>query len=171
MAASRSPGSAPGRTRRSHPGTWQMRSGAIRSTLSRQTGSSVDDLLAGLSQKLPDLIDQLTPNGRQSIADGVRRFRNRQVQAYRAVARSRCRSRPAAERTLVASVRMTQSELRRVEATYLQFRRHVVTMLSSGLFWGIPCASGTLRCGIGEVAGPLLKTDASSAEAMADQEL
>jgi uncharacterized protein YidB (DUF937 family) len=41
-----------------------MRSGAIRSTLSRQTGSSVDDLLAGLSQDLPDLIDQLTPNGR-----------------------------------------------------------------------------------------------------------
>ncbi len=32
--------------------------------LSRQTGLSVDDLLAGLSQDLPDLIDQLTPNGR-----------------------------------------------------------------------------------------------------------
>ena len=33
-------------------------------TLSKQTGLSVDDLLAGLSQHLPDLIDQLTPNGR-----------------------------------------------------------------------------------------------------------
>jgi uncharacterized protein YidB (DUF937 family) len=33
-------------------------------TLSRQTGLSVEDLLAGLSQHLPDLVDQLTPNGR-----------------------------------------------------------------------------------------------------------
>jgi uncharacterized protein YidB (DUF937 family) len=33
-------------------------------TLSKQTGLSVDDLLAGLSQHLPDLVDQLTPNGR-----------------------------------------------------------------------------------------------------------
>ena len=33
-------------------------------TLSKQTGLSVNDLLAGLSQHLPDLIDQLTPNGR-----------------------------------------------------------------------------------------------------------
>jgi uncharacterized protein YidB (DUF937 family) len=33
-------------------------------TLSKQTGLSVDDLLAGLSQNLPDLVDQLTPNGR-----------------------------------------------------------------------------------------------------------
>ncbi len=32
--------------------------------LSKQTGLSVDDLLAGLSQHLPDLVDQLTPNGR-----------------------------------------------------------------------------------------------------------
>jgi uncharacterized protein YidB (DUF937 family) len=32
--------------------------------LSRQTGLSMDDLLAGLSQHLPDLVDQLTPNGR-----------------------------------------------------------------------------------------------------------
>jgi uncharacterized protein YidB (DUF937 family) len=32
--------------------------------LSRQTGLSMDDLLAGLSQHLPDLIDQVTPNGR-----------------------------------------------------------------------------------------------------------
>ena len=33
-------------------------------TLSRQTGMGRDDLLAGLSQHLPDLVDQLTPNGR-----------------------------------------------------------------------------------------------------------
>jgi uncharacterized protein YidB (DUF937 family) len=33
-------------------------------TLSKQTGLSVDDLLAGLSQHLPDLVDQLTPKGR-----------------------------------------------------------------------------------------------------------
>jgi uncharacterized protein YidB (DUF937 family) len=32
--------------------------------LSRQTGLSMDDLLAGLSQHLPDLVDQLTPSGR-----------------------------------------------------------------------------------------------------------
>jgi uncharacterized protein YidB (DUF937 family) len=32
--------------------------------LSKQTGVGRDDLLAGLSQHLPDLIDQLTPNGR-----------------------------------------------------------------------------------------------------------
>jgi uncharacterized protein YidB (DUF937 family) len=32
--------------------------------LARQTGLSPDELLKGLSQHLPDLIDQLTPNGR-----------------------------------------------------------------------------------------------------------
>ena len=32
--------------------------------LSQQTGLGREDLLAGLSQHLPDLIDQLTPNGR-----------------------------------------------------------------------------------------------------------
>ena len=32
--------------------------------LSKQTGVGREDLLAGLSQHLPDLIDQLTPNGR-----------------------------------------------------------------------------------------------------------
>jgi uncharacterized protein YidB (DUF937 family) len=32
--------------------------------LSKQTGLSMNDLLAGLTQHLPDLIDQLTPNGR-----------------------------------------------------------------------------------------------------------
>src|SRR5215813_238048 len=33
-------------------------------TLSKQTGLSRDDLLAGLSQHLPDLVDQLSPKGR-----------------------------------------------------------------------------------------------------------
>ena len=33
-------------------------------SLSQQTGLTRDDLLAGLSQHLPDLIDQLTPHGR-----------------------------------------------------------------------------------------------------------
>ena len=33
-------------------------------TLSKQSGLSVDDLLAGLSQHLRDLVDQLTPKGR-----------------------------------------------------------------------------------------------------------
>jgi uncharacterized protein YidB (DUF937 family) len=32
--------------------------------LARQTGMNRDDLLEGLSQNLPDFIDQLTPNGR-----------------------------------------------------------------------------------------------------------
>ena len=32
--------------------------------LTRQTGLGRDDLLAGLTQQLPDLVDQLTPNGR-----------------------------------------------------------------------------------------------------------
>jgi len=32
--------------------------------LAKQSGMGRDDLLAGLSQQLPDLIDQLTPNGR-----------------------------------------------------------------------------------------------------------
>jgi uncharacterized protein YidB (DUF937 family) len=33
-------------------------------TLSKQSGLSMNDLLAGLSQHLPDLVDQLTPHGR-----------------------------------------------------------------------------------------------------------
>src|SRR5262249_15199925 len=32
--------------------------------LSKQTGLNMNDLLAGLSQHLPDLVDQLTPHGR-----------------------------------------------------------------------------------------------------------
>jgi len=34
------------------------------STLQQQTGMSRDDLLSGLSQNLPDFVDQLTPDGR-----------------------------------------------------------------------------------------------------------
>jgi uncharacterized protein YidB (DUF937 family) len=34
------------------------------STLMSHTGMSREDLLAGLSQNLPDVVDQLTPNGR-----------------------------------------------------------------------------------------------------------
>jgi uncharacterized protein YidB (DUF937 family) len=34
------------------------------STLSSQTGLSQDDLLAGLARQLPDVVNQLTPNGR-----------------------------------------------------------------------------------------------------------
>jgi uncharacterized protein YidB (DUF937 family) len=41
-----------------------MRSGAMRSIHYKQTGISMNDLLAGLSQHLPDLVDQLTPKGR-----------------------------------------------------------------------------------------------------------
>jgi uncharacterized protein YidB (DUF937 family) len=33
------------------------------SALTQQTGLSRDDLLAGLSQNLPDFVDQLTPEG------------------------------------------------------------------------------------------------------------
>ena len=33
-------------------------------TLSKQTGLSMNDLLAGLSKHLPDLVDQLSPKGR-----------------------------------------------------------------------------------------------------------
>jgi uncharacterized protein YidB (DUF937 family) len=33
-------------------------------TLTAQTGMSRDDLLEGLSQQLPQVVDQLTPNGR-----------------------------------------------------------------------------------------------------------
>jgi uncharacterized protein YidB (DUF937 family) len=42
--------------------------------LSRQTGLSRDDLLAGLSQQLPDLIDQLTPHGRPPSAEEAARL-------------------------------------------------------------------------------------------------
>jgi uncharacterized protein YidB (DUF937 family) len=43
-------------------------------TLSRHSGMSVDDLLAGLSQHLPDLVDQLTPHGRLPSEDEAARM-------------------------------------------------------------------------------------------------
>ena len=42
--------------------------------LSRQTGMGRDELLAGLSQQLPELVDQLTPDGRLPTEDEVRRM-------------------------------------------------------------------------------------------------
>jgi uncharacterized protein YidB (DUF937 family) len=43
-------------------------------TLSRQSGLSVDELLTGLSQHLPDLVDQLTPKGRLPTEDEAARM-------------------------------------------------------------------------------------------------
>ena len=43
-------------------------------TLSKQSGLSVNDLLAGLSQHLPDLVDQLTPKGRLPTEDEAARM-------------------------------------------------------------------------------------------------
>ena len=42
--------------------------------LSKQTGLSRDDLLTGLSQQLPDFIDQLTPHGRPPSAEEAARL-------------------------------------------------------------------------------------------------
>jgi len=42
--------------------------------LSQQTGVGREDLLAGLSQHLPNLIDQLTPNGRLPTEEEVSRL-------------------------------------------------------------------------------------------------
>ncbi len=42
--------------------------------LSQQTGVGREELLAGLSQHLPDLIDQLTPNGRLPTEEEVSRL-------------------------------------------------------------------------------------------------
>ena len=42
--------------------------------LSKQTGVGHEDLLAGLSQHLPNLIDQLTPNGRLPSAEEASRM-------------------------------------------------------------------------------------------------
>jgi uncharacterized protein YidB (DUF937 family) len=44
------------------------------STLSQQTGMSRDELLQGLSQNLPDLVDQLTPDGRLPTEDEASRW-------------------------------------------------------------------------------------------------
>jgi uncharacterized protein YidB (DUF937 family) len=42
--------------------------------LARQTGLSHDDLLEGLSQNLPELVDQLTPDGRLPTAEEASRM-------------------------------------------------------------------------------------------------
>lgn len=42
--------------------------------LAQQTGMSRDDLLQGLSQHLPDLVDQLTPDGRLPTESEVQRW-------------------------------------------------------------------------------------------------
>jgi uncharacterized protein YidB (DUF937 family) len=42
--------------------------------LSRRTGMGSDELLAGLSQQLPDFIDQLTPNGRLPTTEEASRM-------------------------------------------------------------------------------------------------
>ena len=42
--------------------------------LSKQTGVGREDLLAGLSQHLPDLVDQLSPNGRLPTAEEASRM-------------------------------------------------------------------------------------------------
>jgi uncharacterized protein YidB (DUF937 family) len=42
--------------------------------LSRQTGMGRDELIAGLSQQLPELVDQLTPDGRLPTEEEVRRM-------------------------------------------------------------------------------------------------
>jgi uncharacterized protein YidB (DUF937 family) len=42
--------------------------------LTRQTGLSRDDLLSGLSQQLPDFVDQLTPHGHVPSADEASRM-------------------------------------------------------------------------------------------------
>ena len=44
------------------------------SALTQQTGMSRDDLLQGLSQNLPDFVDQLTPDGRLPNDDEAQRW-------------------------------------------------------------------------------------------------
>jgi uncharacterized protein YidB (DUF937 family) len=44
------------------------------STLTEQTGMSRDDLLAGLSQNLPDFVDQLTPEGQLPTEEEASRW-------------------------------------------------------------------------------------------------
>jgi uncharacterized protein YidB (DUF937 family) len=44
------------------------------STLTSQTGLSRDELLAGLAKQLPDVINQLTPNGRLPTANEASRW-------------------------------------------------------------------------------------------------
>jgi uncharacterized protein YidB (DUF937 family) len=42
--------------------------------LAKQTGMNRNDLLAGLSQQLPDLVDQLTPHGRLPTEEEAQRM-------------------------------------------------------------------------------------------------
>jgi len=42
--------------------------------LMAQTGLSRDELIAGLSEELPDAVDQLTPNGRVPTAQELSRL-------------------------------------------------------------------------------------------------
>jgi uncharacterized protein YidB (DUF937 family) len=56
---------SPGPNKQIAPGDLASALGADQiNTLASQTGLSRDELLAGLSQHLPDVINQLTPNGR-----------------------------------------------------------------------------------------------------------
>jgi uncharacterized protein YidB (DUF937 family) len=56
---------SPGPNKQISPGDLASALGADQiNTLTSQTGMSRDELLAGLSQQLPDVIDQLTPHGR-----------------------------------------------------------------------------------------------------------
>jgi len=41
--------------------------------LTQRTGLSRDELLAGLSEQLPDVVNQLTPHGRLPTADEMNR--------------------------------------------------------------------------------------------------
>jgi hypothetical protein len=65
-ATPRNPGSAPVRTTRLRPATSSMRSGATQSRQLLRIPAFLgrSELLAGLSDHLPELIDQLTPHGR-----------------------------------------------------------------------------------------------------------
>jgi uncharacterized protein YidB (DUF937 family) len=56
---------SPGPNKQISPGDLASALGADQiNTLASQTGMSRDELLSGLSQQLPDVIDQLTPHGR-----------------------------------------------------------------------------------------------------------
>src|SRR3954465_11693964 len=63
---------SPGPNKQISPGDLASALGADQiNTLTSQTGLSRDDLLAGLSQHLPDVVNQLTPHGRLPNPDEV----------------------------------------------------------------------------------------------------
>jgi uncharacterized protein YidB (DUF937 family) len=63
---------SPGPNKQISPGDLASALGADQiSTLTSQSGLSRDELLAGLSQHLPDVINHLTPNGRLPTEDEV----------------------------------------------------------------------------------------------------